>query len=66
MESYLTNLTTPNRYDDGLNIDYAMMIRLWSSFDRSVGAFNRNCGVIRSNSSKRISIDTITEEKRRK
>jgi len=49
MEETMTrsqSLTQSDRYDDGLAIDYPMMIRLWTSFDRSVAAFNQKCGVI--------------------
>ncbi|NOT46497.1 MAG: hypothetical protein HOP17_01925 [Acidobacteria bacterium] len=50
MQTCLNNLTSTDRYDDGLSIDYAMMIRLWSSIDRSVAAFNRRCGVLKPSS----------------
>lgn len=47
MHTCPNTLTSAARYDDGVTNDYAMMIRLWSSIDRSVAAFNRRCGVLK-------------------
>lgn len=46
MNICLNNVAKFDRYDDGIRIDYPVMIRLWSSFDRSIAAFNKGCGVI--------------------
>lgn len=34
------------RLDDGVPVDYAMMMRMWSAFHRSIIAFERECGVL--------------------
>lgn len=46
MSTYIPKPGTSDRYDDGVILDYASMIRMWSAFDRSISAFNRECGVI--------------------
>ncbi|MGB7210398.1 MAG: hypothetical protein WBD27_17215 [Pyrinomonadaceae bacterium] len=46
MNSYQEILAEQDHYDDGIVVDYATMIRMWSTLDRSVAAFNRNCGII--------------------
>jgi hypothetical protein len=46
MSTYIPRPASNDRYDDGLPLDYASMIRMWSAFDRSISAFNRECGVI--------------------
>lgn len=33
------------RFDDGIIADYAVMIRMWSAFDRSIAEFDRECGL---------------------
>lgn len=50
MQSCLNTITSVARYDDGFTNDYSMMIRLWSSFNRSVSDFNRRCGVMKTGS----------------
>ena len=46
MDKYQEIFSDQDRYDDGIVVDYATMIRMWSTLDRSVAAFNRNCGII--------------------
>lgn len=46
MSTYIPRPESSDRYDDGVSLDYASMIRMWSAFDRSISAFNRECGVI--------------------
>ncbi len=46
MDRYQEVFTDQDRYDDGIVVDYATMIRMWSTLDRSVAVFNRNCGFI--------------------
>ncbi len=46
METYQEILADQDRYDDGIVVDYPTMIRMWSTLDKSVAAFNRNCGII--------------------
>ena len=46
METYQELFPEQDRYDDGIVVDYATMVRMWSTLDRSVAAFNRKCGVI--------------------
>lgn len=46
MDKYQEVFSDQDRYDDGIVVDYATMIRMWTTLDRSVAAFNRNCGVI--------------------
>ena len=55
MESCLNSFSSIDRFDDGVTVDYAFMIRMWSALDRSIARFNRECGVIiaKSRSAKR-------------
>lgn len=46
MDEYQEVFSDQDRYDDGIVVDYATMVRMWSTLDRSVTAFNRNCGFI--------------------
>ena len=46
MDKYQEVFAEQDRYDDGIVVDYATMIRMWSTLDRSVAAFNRECGFI--------------------
>lgn len=46
MDTFQEIFSDQDRYDDGIIVDYATMIRMWSTLDRSVAAFNRNCGII--------------------
>lgn len=46
MEICLNSFDSTDRYDDGVTVDYAFMIRMWSALDRSITRFNRECGVI--------------------
>jgi hypothetical protein len=46
MEAYTEILRDQDHYDDGIVVDYATMIRMWSTLDRSMTAFNRKCGFI--------------------
>ena len=46
METCLNTFSSIDRYDDGVTVDYAFMIRMWSALDRSIARFNRECGVI--------------------
>lgn len=46
MDKYQEVFAEQDRYDDGIVVDYATMIRMWSTLDRSVAAFNRSCGII--------------------
>ncbi|HTH37180.1 MAG TPA: hypothetical protein VL572_04400 [Pyrinomonadaceae bacterium] len=46
MEIYMNSFASIDRYDDGVTLDYAFMIRMWSALDRSIARFNRECGVI--------------------
>ena len=46
MESCLNSFASIDRLDDGVTVDYAFMIRMWSALDRSIARFNRECGVI--------------------
>ena len=46
METCLNSFSSIDRYDDGVTVDYAFMIRMWSALDRSIARFNRECGVI--------------------
>lgn len=52
MDTYQEIFSDQDRYDDGIVVDYATMIRMWSTLDRSVNAFNRNCGIITLHPSK--------------
>lgn len=45
MEICLNNFDSVTKYDDGVAVDYAFMIRMWSAFDRSIDAFERRCGL---------------------
>ncbi len=45
MDNYIPRPESMDRYDDGVTLDYASMIRMWSAFDRSLSTFNRRCGV---------------------
>jgi hypothetical protein len=47
-----TCLSSIDRYDDGVVVDYAYMIRMWSALDRSISKFNRECGVLPPRASK--------------
>lgn len=44
MGECIQRLTNPERYHDGISLDYSAMMRMWSAFDRSLSAFNRRCG----------------------
>lgn len=46
MDKYHEVFSDQDRYDDGIIVDYATMVRMWSTLDRSVTAFNRKCGVV--------------------
>ncbi len=46
MENYTAAYSSIDRFDDGVSVNYSTMLRLWGAFDRSITAFNRNCGVI--------------------
>ncbi len=46
MDTYQEIFSDQDHYDDGIVVDYATMVRMWSTLDRSVAAFNKNCGVI--------------------
>jgi hypothetical protein len=46
MESCLNSFASIDRFDDGVTVDYAFMIRMWSALDRSIARFNRECGVV--------------------
>ena len=46
METYMSSFASVDRYDDGVTLDYASMIRMWSALDRSIARFNRQCGVV--------------------
>ena len=46
METYMSSFASVDRYDDGVTLDYASMIRMWSALDRSITRFNRQCGVV--------------------
>ena len=41
MDTCLNSFSSIDRYDDGVAVDYAFMIRMWSAFDRSLAAFER-------------------------
>ena len=45
MMNYQPTLNSIDRYVDGVAVDYAFMIRMWSAFDRSLTAFERKCGL---------------------
>jgi hypothetical protein len=45
MMNYQPTMNSTDRYDDGVAVDYAFMIRMWSAFDRSLSAFERKCGL---------------------
>jgi hypothetical protein len=47
MDTCLNSFSTIDRYDDGVAVDYAFMIRMWSAFDRSLTAFERKVGLPR-------------------
>lgn len=46
MNTFTQSQNSTERYDDGVESDYASMIRMWSAFDRSLNAFKRECGVV--------------------
>jgi hypothetical protein len=46
MEICMNSFSSIDRYDDGVTVDYAFMIRMWSALDRSIARFNRECGVM--------------------
>jgi hypothetical protein len=46
MQNLSSSFSIAEHYDDGIQIDYSMLIRLWSAFDRSLTTFNQRCGVI--------------------
>lgn len=50
MEIELVQMNTARRIDDGMTVDYAAMIRMWSAFHRSISSFNRKCGVVNGKS----------------
>ena len=54
METCWSSFSFTDRYDDGVTVDYAFMIRMWSALDRSITRFNRECGVIKP---KRVATD---------
>jgi len=45
MMNYQPTLNSMERYDDGVALDYAFMIRMWGAFSRSLTAFDRKCGL---------------------
>ena len=54
MELTLNNsFSNIDRLDDGVTIDYAFLMRMWSAFDRSITRFNRECGVLPSRPSRK-------------
>jgi hypothetical protein len=58
METYMSSFASVDRYDDGVAVDYAFMIRMWSALDRSISRFNRECGVMPRRAVKRgVDID---------
>jgi hypothetical protein len=62
MSTYIPRPESMDRYDDGVAIDYASMIRMWSAFDRSLNAFKRRCGVIVSRpASKQASAEDLVK-----
>ena len=65
MEAYTEILRDQDHYDDGIVVDYATMIRMWSTLDRSMAAFNRNCGFITLRPSKDAVESTCNRKKRR-
>ena len=46
MEICMNSFSSVDRYDDGVTVDYAFMIRMWSALDRSIARFNRECGAM--------------------
>lgn len=46
MDEYQEVFSDQDRYDDGIVVDYATMVRMWSTLDRSVTAFNKDFGFI--------------------
>lgn len=54
MDTYQELFPIQDRYDDGIVVDYATLVRMWSSLDRSVVAFNRKCGIITLKPSKDV------------
>jgi hypothetical protein len=46
METYQEICAQYDRYDDGIVVDCATMVRMWSTLDRSLASFNRKCGMI--------------------
>jgi len=46
MDKYQELFSEQDHYDDGIVVDYATMIRMWCTLDRSVASFNRDCGII--------------------
>ena len=46
METCMNSFASIDRYDDGVTLDYAFMIRMWSALDRSIARFNSECGVV--------------------
>ena len=45
MEGFTNTFSSMDHYDDGISVNYAMMLRMWSAFDRSMAAFDRKCGL---------------------
>ena len=54
MELCLNSFDSTDRFDDGIMVDYAFMIRMWSAFDRSITRFNRECGLPKLRLSKQL------------
>ena len=65
MDKYQEIFSDQDRYDDGIVVDYATMIRMWSTLDRSVSSFNRKCGVITLRPSKDAADNIGIPKKRR-
>ena len=46
METFQELYAEQDHFDDGIVVDYATMIRMWCTLDRSIASFDRNCGII--------------------
>ncbi len=46
VEQYHKIFAEHERYADGVSADYPTLIRMWSALNRSVAAFNQDCGII--------------------
>ena len=61
MDTCFNTFSNIDRYDDGVAVDYAFMIRMWSAFDRSLAAFERSVGLPRISAVKKTRRTAVNE-----